>query len=563
MSDSSNPLVVLDENGSPAVLNYNVPEPTSYTGRNLIELTYDPGMFKELVPADEESSDPSFVDEEGNFAFDKVIGAVTDQAYTKFPDAVEIVRPEVLEPTTIPELEPDVQPPETDLPIDPELPDVVLRRAVLRSTVPSTSSSYDTGIRGLVIDAEQAQANIEAGKSPVVVKKQSGNLALEYTTIPERPQPGIYLVETCRLSSFLKDYGAGRTVNSFSLLPGEKTKISVKTYKNISTITSDTSSVFDSYTEDTADSFETSIQSENSSTESQEKTKEWSVEAEASGNWGVASASVEAGASGSTNSAREDFAKNVSSASEKHAHSASAERSIEVNTSMEQTTEEGEETAIEREIENINVGRTLNFVFRQLNQEFISLLHLVDVRIGFWNGYTETRKEVPLHEIDDLLEYCVTDPADRATIKEDIYYALQNIWDHEHKPQDFLAERVYTERDGSTREVLVIDAEKQQTYDPDGRDITVDGIILSAKTVVLRTDAVIVEALLGEAPALDDYSESMQLEKVAEKALDNRRKELEADLLQHQIDILKNHDEEGARLYSMMFPVESTDDDES
>ena len=43
-------------------------------------------------------------------------------------------------------------------------------------------------------------------------------------------------------------------------------------------------------------------------------------------------------------------------------------------------TETGEETVIERELANINVGRTLNFAFRQMNQEFYSFLHLVDVR---------------------------------------------------------------------------------------------------------------------------------------------------------------------------------------
>ena len=69
--------------------------------------------------------------------------------------------------------------------------------------------------------------------------------------------------------------------------------------------------------------------------------------------------------------AREEFAKNISSALQKHVSKASAKREVQVNTSYEVRTQAGEETSVEREIANINVGATLNFVFRQMNQEFI------------------------------------------------------------------------------------------------------------------------------------------------------------------------------------------------
>src|SRR3712207_8730267 len=40
---------------------------------------------------------------------------------------------------------------------------------------------------------------------------------------------------------------------------------------------------------------------------------------------------------------------------------------------------------------SINVSRTLNFVFRQMNQEFITVLHLVDVRVAFFKDRKSTR----------------------------------------------------------------------------------------------------------------------------------------------------------------------------
>ena len=45
----------------------------------------------------------------------------------------------------------------------------------------------------------------------------------------------LILVESYRLSSYLGNYGAGRTLKTFSLLPGEKTKLSIKNYTKTET----------------------------------------------------------------------------------------------------------------------------------------------------------------------------------------------------------------------------------------------------------------------------------------------------------------------------------------
>lgn len=120
------------------------------------------------------------------------------------------------------------------------------------------------------------------------------------------------------------------------------------------------------------------------------------------------------GVSGGSTAAREQFAT-----TQKQAASSSAKRDVEVNSNFQTTSEEGVETATTREIQNINVGRTLNFTFRQMNQEFITLLHLVDVRVAFFNGYAESKEEVPLSQIDVLMEkYVVEDQ--RAKVKETI-----------------------------------------------------------------------------------------------------------------------------------------------
>ena len=100
-----------------------------------------------------------------------------------------------------------------------------------------------------------------------------------------------------------------------------------------------------------------------------------------------------------------------------------------MDSSYEVHEEAGEETAIEREIENINLSRVLNLVFRQMNQEFVSLLHLVDVRVGFFNGFAELAVEAPISQMDNLLAKVVV-PAKRAEVRAAILNHLAAVKDY-------------------------------------------------------------------------------------------------------------------------------------
>jgi hypothetical protein len=79
-----------------------------------------------------------------------------------------------------------------------------------------------------------------------------------------RPYSRLLLVEIYRLSSYLGSYGAGRVLKTFSLLPGEKTKISVRTFTKRETTRNQATSILDSFTQTSADDFETSIAKEQS-----------------------------------------------------------------------------------------------------------------------------------------------------------------------------------------------------------------------------------------------------------------------------------------------------------
>ncbi len=377
----------------------------------------------------------------------------------------------------------------------------------------------------------------------------------------------LILVESYRLSSYLGDYGAGKTINTFSLLPGEKTKISVKTYRQTETTANSASSILDSFTEESSKDFEKSMASEQSDRQKYDESFNYKLSAEASASWGWGSASVSAGESGGTNSAREDFAKNISNAVQKHVAKASSKRDVHINTSYEEKDTTTNEALIEREIENINVSRTLNFVFRQMNQEYITLLHLVDVRIGYFqvdtvNGQDQyTYKEVTLPKLDSLLAEAIV-PDKQVEVRNAIIHQLSNMFDYEDRCHSFVELKTFQDDRGENipySHYLRVKKGYVSTYgnQTGGIGIQVPGIIMAATKNVLRTDGIIVEALLGEGEALDSYSQSLQNEAIHEKKLDNELKIIEGHLKREELKIVENRDAAAAQVYAALHPPAS------
>lgn len=268
--------------------------------------------------------------------------------------------------------------------------------------------------------------------------------------------------------------------------------------------------------------------------------------------------------SGGSTAAREQFAKNTSSATQKQAASSSAKRDVEVNSNFQTTSEEGVETATTREIQNINVGRTLNFTFRQMNQEFITLLHLVDVRVAFFNGYAESKEEVPLSQIDVLMEkYVVEDQ--RAKVKETILGQIRTVYDHLDEAHEVIED---VERAGFGSYWRFKKGTVSKYTDPaTGSEFDVPGIILSADKCVMRTDSLIVEALLGQAEGLDAYSRGLQDERVRAQRLTNRRIALDIKLEEMRQKIVEDRDRDAAEIYATLYhspePQEDDGEDEA
>ncbi|MFF7394232.1 hypothetical protein ACFZAE_38100 [Streptomyces scabiei] len=429
-------------------------------------------------------------------------------------------------------------------------------------------------------------------------------------------QHRLLLVECLRLSNYLGRYGAGRVIQTFSLLPGEKTSITIRSFESTAKSATEASSIFDSFSETTGDELTTSVTDEDTTKTQSEEDLKAHVNVKAGATWGWGSASVEAGLAYGTSSAREQLTKNVTNGASRHAAEKSSKRDIKVDTTRTENSQSENEQTIVRTLENTNLSRTLNFVFRQMTQEFVSLLHLVDVRVAHlteWFNLDGTRvmidadppgrseedgsprkvpavdyEEVALPQVRSLLQrVCVSE--EKATSAEaTVLRLLDAVFDHkgeraaivqdvvrevpsrdpitgriraEQDPQDTAKQRPVTEKVSWIR----FDPDLTQTWQPVGAPadspfaLTVPGVILGATVNTLRTDGIVVDAFLGGGAALDAYSSRLQVAAAEEREASALLAAERAKSVETALAIIDGGEEEKADLWMKVFPPNGQD----
>ncbi|WP_188150834.1 hypothetical protein [Teredinibacter waterburyi] len=382
----------------------------------------------------------------------------------------------------------------------------------------------------------QFVAGAKMGKVTSPVPGPGGEETVAEVPVDQEPAPALFLVEKVAISSFLGDYGMGKTVKTFTLLPGESTTIRIKTWQSTKQSKKDSSSIIDSHQDEAKQRFENTVQSETTDKTTKSKEEKWSVEAEADATWGWGSASIKASASGEYQSGREQFSKQVSSAVGEHSKSASSKRELSITSESEVSVEEGSEEVIERTISNVNVRRVLNFVFRELNQEYTTHVHLTDIHVAYSNGMDGSWRQVPISGLLGLLREVLSEDK-IPKIAQQILKVASVVFSHDDIPVQSLELIKYSPQDDS---FSVSPVPKDQNGMPAPPTETafyrfkqgalgqneVDGVLLSTQQIVMRTDSVIVEALLGEADALDEYAMEIQAAASTKQTLENKREEL-------------------------------------
>ena len=587
------PPEVQESGGTPSFLSSNVPEPITYGGRSFVDLPFPSDYFKDVSLA--EHWKPIPVPPPGtpstnlqlSQAIHTYLHAMVRGFFDDEPPLVNSVKTDRYFPSL------GVAPLflrylEAPIPVS-EAEQKALAELVEPLGLPAVPTEYsgvyspELGIvesfRQLApelraLTPEQVVAQLQNGRRLVIVRSLAEQYAPRFVPIVPNPEPRVALIEEYRLSSFLGNYGAGKTLSTISLLPGEKTRLTVRSYKRTSTTAKRATSILDSFTGDSAQDFQDTLESEETDKKNSSRNDAWQVEASVSGSWGTGSAKVSGGYKGSASSAREQAARNVSKATQKHATRASNKRDVKVEQSSETRVETGEETGSEREIHNVNVRNTLNFVFRQMNQEYVSLLHMTDVQVGYSNGLPGGERVVPLAQLDELLADVVSDrragsatsdPAlgaqRRAEIRRVILAQLDLVLDHLGNPVSFVEERVLRNaRDEEVGRYLRTTPERPAIYEyEDGQGgkttLTVTGIILVVSKNVLRTDSIIVDAVLGQGTALDPYSLGLQEEAVRNRRSANDCLAAEIELEKARLTILEQRNLTAAQLCAQMFTV--------
>ncbi len=432
-------------------------------------------------------------------------------------------------------------------------------------------------------------AQIANGLIPELVTRFGGKVVMQFSPKPTL-KLRISIVEHLKMCSFLGDYGAGKTVKTFSLLPGERTSITVRSYKDrtsyyikssstttneyTSTYFADDESSYAQQSENILDSF-----SQHSATQMQEMLEH--LEQASSGQQSQSSVSNESnsgfgaqgginllglvnyqigggGGSGmssgsSFNTIRENHMSNLASVLNASVQESSQHRDIDINTTTGNSVNHsnggnsgssstisvsqqesimikaGEETLTIRELQNINYSRTLNFVFRQLLQEYITLTWLNDASIVFTTGFPGQQRAVRISQLDNFLEEVINTAVHREEVKKLILLHFCNVLDYQGTLVQFSEKVTETFSDcvdggaGPTYEYWRKKAGLSDSYTSGGLEITVPGIITSVQSHILRTDSVIVDALLGQGEALDCYNMRLQDEAARASELRNDR----------------------------------------
>lgn len=430
--------------------------------------------------------------------------------------------------------------------------------------VTSMPGIYFTPNNAVELDIDYLVDQFSQRKKAFVIKKMDGGIELKFSSVDDiEPSPLLYLSYELMMCSYLGNYGAGKTVSTFSLLPGEKTTITMRSYTESRINRSKAENVLDSMSDSSSNNFENSLQQQNgkqtdfssnvgvsTSFTHTQKTGAM-IDLFVAKNQGVSGVNTSVNSSFHTNS----ISTNVSNALSQHVNESNKFRQVNVNVSTNEDFTSGEETTIVRELENINLSRTLNFVFRQLLQEHITVLWVKNIKFGFSNGDPSSFFEVPSYQLRPFLEGVVKPERVTEVWKKMMQQAMY-VFNYDEQPIPFFECR--------NLQTPTTDCECTPNNSIDGfsdclwirtkglkdtvGNITVPGVILNVERHTLQTPSVIVDALLGQGEALDCYNTHLQQESVIAQELKNEQ-------VRQAVGIIDafNTPEDKAKFYKQVF----------
>jgi hypothetical protein len=374
-----------------------------------------------------------------------------------------------------------------------------------------------------LVELDEFLANLRRGAVLLPRRNWWGSSKLvPHPVLP--PRPAFFLIEIYRVTSTPGDFGLGSTVKAFSLWPGEIAHIDVDTWKSRTDRVTSSTSIFDSFSTEAGDRFESEVQSEVADRRLSEQEQAYASETKGGGGFslfGLFGANLDSRASSEEHVAfgREQFVGQLSDAVREHANRANAVRENSVTATKESQVDVVEQRQSHRTVRNVNLRRLLNIVYRDLNQEHVVRTHLVDVRVGFTNGRMGSWRETKLPRLRDFVAEVVSPPAVDQVVQRLIRLAgaVRDI----HGSAVAVLESVERDADGVWAPVEGLQ------YRPVGANCFYRfkpglNVLVGEQRVVMRTDSVFGDALLGVNDALDSYAMEIQAGDARAKTLQNR-----------------------------------------
>ncbi|HDR8095141.1 TPA: hypothetical protein QCZ12_005340 [Bacillus cereus] len=412
----------------------------------------------------------------------------------------------------------------------------------------------------------------------------------------------IALVEVYKVSSFLGTSGPGQLLNTLTLLPGEESTITIRTFSRTASKTNDSTSIIDSYSTETENRFNQERKNEETNTTARQENETASAKAGGNAIWGWGTASASGSWSRDTHTQRTNFTHQFTKTITNHTQKASSSRNIQIGTSTEVKNEEEKYESIERKLKNVNLGKTLDYKFHQLNQEYHTILHVTDLKIAYMKKFKEKElilEYYTLEDLDLLLEKRINDKY-HTELKKRIKVMLQ-VMAHDgdlvlesdpdlckspcedkqklNLKQQCVYKTVSVDEKGNESETNCspddalydpvksfwrFNKEKYTKFQYPTDDVPqicacVPGYVVGFMTQILRTDGIRIEPRLGVTDALDDYGKNVQNAEVSGLQLDNQLKLSLINREENANQILQKAMEEGynvgqlAHLYHLLY----------
>lgn len=364
---------------------------------------------------------------------------------------------------------------------------------------------------------------------------------VDLDTIRRQLKPEILIEGLLSITTYIGPIGLGNIVKTHSLFPGEKAIVSIETYKKEASTYSLTSSVLDSSSLEAEDSLNKEINFASQKDDEVSRSSSFSIGGEGKAKWGSGSASVSANHSSNTQSSTKRTVSNAAKALSSQASKVSRNRTVKVDTSSTGSMEEGSRQSVVRTIENINVSSPLNFVFRQMNHETLSLISIKDIRITIRTDALDRGVVCLLEEAPDVLKERMFQDTSKlrkyydrilSAVKSMQYRDLANSgrpWTVEASDigdSEIPRFRINPDLAG------VLDAYATGPNAPSEdiktllrklnfRELRYSGILLQLEQSTLKSEGIYVDCYLSNGCGLDKYSQILQVEAGRAKTLVN------------------------------------------